>query len=276
MMDKDRLHGLLIGRFSWKRMVRSTVIIAVMLVVFSISCADMLIFRPPRAGYGAEDGVVWIAAADGRRIAGMYYERAGAEFTVLFSHGNAEDIGHNREFFERLNRWGYSVLGYDYHGYGLSEGRPTERNAYVAVEAAYAYLLGELGVEPNAVIVLGRSIGSGPAVHLATREPVAGLVLESAVTSAFRVITRRGILPFDKFVNIEKIGDVRCPVLVIHGSEDEIVAPWHGEAMYEAANEPKQFWRVEGAGHNDLLWIAGGEYGRVLDEFVHLILDARR
>lgn len=274
-MDKRTLHKLLIGRFTWGRLVRSTLIIAVLLVCFVVSCANELMFHPPKASYGPDDGVVWIPMADGRRIAAMYYERPGSEFTVLFSHGNAEDIGQNRDFFAMLNRWGYSVLAYDYPGYGLSEGRPTEEGAYQAIESAYAYLVETLGTEPNAVIALGRSVGSGAAVHLATGAPLAGLVLESGFVSAFRVVTRARILPGDKFVNIDKIGEVRCPVLVVHGLADDVVPARHGRALYDAANEPKRFLWVEEAGHNDLVLVAGIRYRRAMEEFSTLIHDTQ-
>jgi len=275
-MEKATLRRILVGRFSWKRLIRSTLIILVVLLILTFSCADSMIFRPPPAGYGVDDDLHWIETADGQRIAAMYFEKPGAEFTIIFSHGNAEDIGHNTEFFQTLNRWGYSVLAYDYRGYGLSEGRPSERKAYQDIEAAYAWLVDTLGTDPCSVIALGRSIGSGPAVHLATCKPLAGLVLESGLTSAFRVMTRRGILPFDRFANIEKIAEVRCPVLVVHGLDDRIVPPWHGKALYEAANEPKQFLWVEHAGHNDLAWVAGIRYRRAMEEFVELISEMRR
>ncbi|MBE0536240.1 MAG: alpha/beta hydrolase [Phycisphaerae bacterium] len=272
-MNKRTLHKVLIGRFTWKRLVRSTAIIAVILLLFVFSCANEMIFQPPQASYGPDDGILWIPTGDGQRIAAIYYERPGAEFTILFSHGNAEDIGQNRQFYERLNRWGYSVLAYDYPGYGLSKGRPSERKTYLSIEAAYAYLLEHLGTEPGAVIALGRSVGSGPSVHLAAREPLAGLVLESGFASAFRVVTRAGVLPGDKFVNIDKMAEVRCPVLVVHGLDDEVVPFWHGEALYEAANEPKRFLWVDGAGHNDLLWVAGIRYKRAMEDFVQLIRE---
>ena len=107
------------------------------------------------------------------------------------------------------------------------------------VEAAYAYLVNELGVAPQRIIVLGRSVGSGPATYLASRKPVGALLLESPFVSAFRVVTGIPILPFDKFNNLSRIGQVHCPALVVHGTADRVVAFWHGRKLYEAANEPK-------------------------------------
>lgn len=96
-------------------------------------------------------------------------------------------------------------------------------------------------------------------------------VVESSFVSAFRVLTRIPILPFDKFVNIDKIGKVRSPVLVIHGKADEVVHFWHGEQLFAAAKEPKlNFW-VDGAGHNDLMDVAGDRYAETLRKFAKLV-----
>lgn len=270
-MKKETLKKVLVGRFSWQRLLSSTAIIVLAVIVFGLSCADEMIFHPPRASYTDDADVIKLATADGKKISAMYFEKPGAEFTILFSHGNAEDIGQNREFFRRLNRWGFSVFAYDYHGYGTSEGRPSEKNVYLDIDAAYRYLVDDLAAEPNRIIALGRSVGSGAAVELATRSKLAGLILESPLTSVFRVVTRIGILPFDRFDNIAKIAHVHCPVLIIGGEADNVVGIRHGKALYEKANEPKQHLWVPGAGHNDLLWVAGDRYRESLDEFVRLI-----
>jgi len=270
-VKKETFRKLLVGEFSWQRLLASAAVIVLVVIVFTLSCADEMIIHPPRASYTDGDDVIRLKTADGKLISAMYFENPGADFTILFSHGNAEDIGHNRPFFRLLNEWGFSVFAYDYHGYGTSQGRPSEKNAYLDIDAAWRYLVDELATGPNRIIVLGRSVGSGPSVELATRHRPAGLVLESPLTSAFRVVTRIGILPFDRFDNIAKIARVHCPVLVIHGQDDRIVDIRHGKALYEKANEPKQFLAVPGAGHNDLLWVAGDRYRRALDEFVGLI-----
>src|SRR5690606_30461216 len=96
---------------------------------------------------------------------------------------------------------------------------------------------------PERIILLGRSVGAGPATQLAAREPVGGLVVESAFTSAFRVLTRVRLLPFDRFDNLKHIRHARCPVLVIHGAEDDIIPPSHGRRLFAAAPEPRaHYW----------------------------------
>src|SRR6267142_1181239 len=111
----------------------------------------------------------------------------------------------------------------------------------------------------------------GNAVDLASRRPLAGLIVESGFVTAFRVMTRLPLLPFDKFRNIDKIGHVRCPVLVMHGEADEIVPLWHGQRLFQAAPPPKRLLAVAGAHHNDFMWVAGERYARALREFEALL-----
>jgi fermentation-respiration switch protein FrsA (DUF1100 family) len=126
-------------------------------------------------------------------------------------------------------------------------------------------------VQPNRIIAFGRSVGSGPACDLASRHPVAGVILESAFTSAFRVMTGVRVLPFDKFDNLRKIKSVRCPVLIIHGTEDSVISFSHGKKLFAAANEPKQAIWVQGANHNDVAFIGGTPYSDSLKAFARLI-----
>ena len=228
---------------------------------------DRMMFLPPPASYAAGGDIVMLETADGARIAAVHLPNPDATHTVLYSHGNAEDLGRVRPALHAVRRAGFAVFAYDYRGYGLSEGRPSEVATYADIEAAWRHVTTALGVPPRRVILLGRSVGSGPSVDLATRVAPGGLVLESAFVTAFRVITRVPLLPFDKYRNIDKIARVTCPVLVLHGTADEVVPLWHGQRLFEAAREPKRAVWLEGAGHNDVLRAAGARYGRALAEF---------
>jgi fermentation-respiration switch protein FrsA (DUF1100 family) len=224
--------------------------------VVALALSERMIFLPPPATYRDGDRITKLRTADGVRLSAVYLPNPGARYTLLHSHGNAEDLGALGPVLTRLRDSGFAVLAYDYRGYGTSEGRPSERGAYGDIEAAYRHLSDTLGVAPDRIVAYGRSVGSGPAVDLAVRHPVAGLVIESGFTTAFRVLTRWPLLPVDRFRNIDKISRVRCPVLVLHGGADDIVPIAHGRALWTAAREPKRFVAVDGAGHNDL-WIAG-------------------
>ena len=184
-----------------------------------------------------------------------------------FSHGNAEDLGFDLPYLRELWNAGFNVLAYDYRGYGRSDVKPSEKGLYRDIEAAYAHLTGPLGIPPEKIIVLGRSLGSGPSVHLAATRPVGGLILESAFISAFRVVIPFPFFPFDQFPNLKRLPQVKCPLLVIHGTQDEVIATRHGRKLYESYHGPKQCFWVEGAGHNDLFPIADEAYLRALRNF---------
>ena len=229
--------------------------------------AERLIFLPPRERYARTEEMLLIPRPGGGSIAAVHLRNPHARYTVLFSHGNGEDLGNNLEFLARMRDAGFDVLAYDYSGYGLSTGRPSERAAYVDAEAAYDYLTRTAGVPPERIIVHGRSLGGALAAHVASRRPVAGLVLESTFTSIFRVVRPYPLVPFDRFRTEDRMPRITAPVLVIHGTDDGVVPFWHGERLYEMAKGPKRHLWVEGAGHNDLGWVADQEYWHALWDF---------
>src|SRR5215813_4207671 len=229
--------------------------------------SDGLIFLPHPSSYKDGPDVLKLTTRTGKKISALYLPNPQAKFTLLVSHGNAEDLGDDRFWLEELQRAGFSVLAYDYEGYGTSEGKPGEQAAYDDENAAYDYLTQTMKITTDRIIIYGRSVGSGPAVHLAARKPAAGLILQSPFVSAFRVLTRIPLLPFDKFPNYKDIRQVRCPLLIIHGDSDTVIASWHGKKLCELANEPKKFVPIPGANHNDLEMVAGKRYMEALLQF---------
>ncbi len=241
------------------------------LTILGAFFTNRIIFQPPPPGYQDDASVLKLTSADGARISAKYFPNRNATFTLLFSHGNAEDIGYDTPFFEAIRNAGFAVFAYDYQGYGSSEGKPSEEHLYEDNQAAYHYLINDLHVPPGRIIAWGRSLGGAAAVDLAARRPVAGLIMESTFTSAFRVLTRFPLIPFDKFVSLAKIRNVRCPVLVIHGKRDGVISFYHGPTLFAAANEPKYSYWVERAGHNDLALVAGEGYFEQLRRFAELV-----
>jgi len=267
-MTKSKLKKILIGDFTLKRMLYSIIFIYVALGLIAWFLTDRIIFIGRRSGYNDnEQGLIKITAKDGAKLSTLYIQKPQADFTILFSHGNAEDLGDMRPFLEELASAGFSVLAWDYRGYGTNPGRPTESNCFSDIETLYDYAVTELHIEPETIIAHGRSIGGAMAIHLSANRPVAGLIAESSFTAAIRVATRVPLYPFDKFRNIAKISSVNCPVLIIHGDADGIIPFAHGRRLYEKAREPKFSLWVEGAGHNDLAYVAGDEYLDALTKF---------
>lgn len=261
----------LIGEFSFRRLFRSILIILILLyfiaMILAYSFADSIIFQPQPTFYKDDDSVIKIPTANGEKISAKYFQNPNAEYTILFSHGNAEDIGTATPFLKELQNAGFSVFAYDYRGYGTSEGKPSEENSYQDIEAAYNYLTNELKIAPKKIIIHGRSLGGAVSIDLASRKICGGLIVESSFVSAFRVLTKYKIFPFDKFQNLNKIKQVKCPVLFIHGKQDSIVPFWHGEMLFATANEPKfSFWSDK-AGHNDVFAKSKEDYLQAIKFF---------
>lgn len=232
--------------------------------------SERMIFPAPSGSYRTGEDLLRIATDDGVELAALWLGPLPGEdeppFTILFSHGNGEDLGDVRPVLEELRSAGFAVLAWDYRGYGLSGGRPSEAACYRDIEAMYRHLTEERGIPPRRILVYGRSVGSGPSVDLASRVPVGGLVVESGFATAFTVMTRVPLFPFDRFRNIGKIPRVSAPILLIHGMQDEVVPFSHGERLFAAANEPRSRLWLERAGHNDVWAVARGPVLEALKE----------
>ena len=229
---------------------------------------ERLMFPAPKSSYrDSLDGLLTLTSSDGTRIAALHLPDPRARFTILYSHGNGEDIGNVLPVLAAMQRLGFAVFAYDYRGYGVSDGAPGVEGVTRDAETAYAYVTRDLGVQPERLILWGRSIGGGPTVHLASQHPVAGMVLEATFTSAFCVVTSRRILPFDRFENRRLLRAMSVPTLFIHGRKDRVVPFVHGERNFACAGEPKRSLWVDGAGHNDLWLVAPREISAALVDF---------
>lgn len=189
----------------------------------------------------------------GNKIVAMFWRHPAARFTLLYSHGNAADLGQMQDLFLELRtHLRVNIMSYDYSGYGSSSGKPSEANTYHDIEAVFDCLTTEYGIKQEDIILYGQSVGSGPTLHLASRSPMLrAIVLHSAILSGLRVLYNNVKVTFwfDIFKNIDKIRSVNCPVLVIHGTNDEIVDFSHGKKLWELAKEKYDPLWVRGAGH---------------------------
>lgn len=272
------------------RVARTLTILLAALILVSVVLRYMLILdrqmiyfperglavTPDSVGLVYED--VYLSASDGTRIHGWHIP-GRSEVTLLWFHGNAGNISHRLDNILMLHqRLGVSVLIIDYRGYGLSEGRPSEKGIYMDAEAAFEYLIDELGLEAERnVVLLGRSLGVGVAVEMATRHRVRGVVLESGFTSIKEMADASGSpLPISlvltlfeaRYDSISKIGRVESPVMILHGDRDDTVPYWMAEKLYAAANEPKTLYPIRGAGHNNTIYVGGKGYLKALGEFI--------
>jgi pimeloyl-ACP methyl ester carboxylesterase len=227
--------------------------------------------HPSRLGLEAED--VFLDTEDGVRIHAFWISGPGSDRAFLFLHGNAGNASHRLPNAARLRALGAHVLLLDYRGYGLSEGRPSEQGVYLDARAAREHLVVERGVEPDRIVLFGRSIGASVAVELARHKPLAGVILESAFTSAEDIARGAFGWPLSRlargrFDSASKIHEIEAPLLFFHGDADEIAPIELGRALYRDAPEPKAFEIIHGAGHNDTVQVGGAAYFRRIGEFL--------
>lgn len=230
---------------------------------------NKFMFQPVRGGYDESlDGYVDIGT-NGVSIAARLKGDVTSGKVVLYCHGNAEDMTAIDGRFHGSVEKGCAVAIFDYPGYGLSAGSPTEKGCYRNAHRLYDWLTQEKGVAPENLIVVGYSIGTGVATELAATRKVGGLWLEAPYLSAPRIVTRVRILPVDPFPSYRRIRDVKCPISILHGTKDTIIPFSQGLALYECAPSPKRFVTVEGANHTNFVDFLGFEqYEEMLIRFI--------
>ncbi|CAD6266100.1 unnamed protein product [Miscanthus lutarioriparius] len=199
--------------------------------------------------------VLLVNTTRGNKVVAFYFRNPCARLTLLYSHGNAADLGQLYDLFVQLKvNLKINLMGYDYSGYGASTGKPSEENTYADIEAVYQCLETEYGISQEDIILYGQSVGSGPTLHLASRLPrLRGVVLHSAILSGLRVVCHVNFtFCFDIYKNVKKIKKVKCPVLVIHGMDDDIVNWSHGKELWKLARDPYDPLWIKGGGHCNL------------------------
>lgn len=250
-------------------------------VLFAHFYAERIMLPGSTASYEKVDGAFFLETAAGP-IQARYWEAlsdANLEFlppedqylfegyTLIYNPGNIQDLGQIEPYARNFCAYGFDVMGYEYPGNGYTPGVGTEAKVYQAAEAAYNYLVHKLHKDPNKIILYGFSLGGGPAVHLATSYPVAGLVLQCVFASAFRVKTYWKLLPIDAFDNLSKIKNAQCPVLLIHSLEDEKVHPVHSKWLAEVVPSCHTFF-VPGAHHTNAGHVDPVGYDQALKVFM--------
>lgn len=216
--------------------------------------------------------VLKLKTKKGTEIVAMYVKNPVASLTVLYSHGNAADLGQMYDLFCQLSlHLKVNLMGYDYTGYGQSSGKPSEQNTYADIEAVYRCLEETYGVKEEDVILYGQSVGSGPTLDLASRlSRLRAVVLHSPILSGLRVMYPvKRTYWFDIYKNIDKIPLVRCPVLVIHGTDDDVVDYSHGKQLWELCVEKYEPLWIKGGNHCDLELYP--EYIRHLKKFISAV-----
>lgn len=211
-----------------------------------------------RLGLGRHSEDVFFHAKDGTRLNGWFFSAEPAATnapTILFCHGNGGNISHRVQMCAAMLKCGVNVFVFDYRGYGLSDGTPSEAGTYLDAQGAYDWLLARGCAR---VVAYGESLGGGVAAELALREKLAGLVLQSTFTSIpdagaeiFPWLPVRWLAKIRYDVH-SKLPNITAPVMVMHSRSDTLVRYHHAERNYTVARQPKMLWEIKGD-HNDAL-----------------------
>jgi abhydrolase domain-containing protein 17 len=218
------------------------------------------VFERFPASYAATDCSYHIGR-HGNRIAYVFLRNPKARLTLLYAHGSATDLGHLIELLDAHRKAGFNILAYDYPGIGQSEGPLSEQGCYDAMADMFEWLRAQ-NIASDSIVLYGRSIGTGPALHLATRVKTAGLVLVSPFTSALGSSIWTSIYPLDYFRNETKIGHVQTPILIVHGADDANIPASAAIALARKASTPVTLRILPGRGHGDIQ--DAPEYWRIL------------
>lgn len=248
-----------------------------------------LVFMPSKdvlatpAMVGLSYESVEIETADGVTVRGWFVPTENPRGSVVYCHGNGGNIGGRVPHVEAMHELGLNVLIFDYRGYGDSDGKPSEQGTYADAEAAYDFLAARPEVDPERIVIWGRSLGGAVALYLATKRESKGLVLESTFTSLSDVgkslypfLPVKAVLRFD-YPSAERIVtlDDTLPILIAHAEEDSIVPYSHGQRLYDLAPDNKRF--VELRGDHNAAHLLQRQWRSDVEQFVDDALgDARR
>jgi len=232
---------------------------------------------PADAGLAYER--ISLVTSDGVRLAGWYVPCENARGTVIICHGNGGNIGDRLHPIGLFHELGLNVLIFDYRGYGESAGKPSEEGTYLDAQAAWQYLIEKRNTPPDKIVVFGRSLGGAVAADLAGRvaraafTAPAALILEATFTSIPDMGAR--IYPWlpirllcrYRYNTLARLERMRCPVLIAHSRDDEMIPFEHGRKLFAAARAPKTFFELTGD-HNEGEALTSPAYRRALDAFL--------
>jgi fermentation-respiration switch protein FrsA (DUF1100 family) len=269
----------------WQIFLQSLIIIAsiyVALAIFLFFTQSSFVYSPTKEIVATPDQIclsfktVSFKTPDGVELSGWFIPAASSRGVILFCHGNAGNISHRLESIEMFNRLRLSTFIFDYRGYGKSNGTPSEKGSYLDAMGAWNYLIEHEGLAPSDIILFGRSLGGAIACWLAGQNRPKALIIESTFTSVpdlaeelYFYLPVRWLCRY-RYNTLSFVQKIRCPVLVIHSEEDEIVSFSHGRKLFNAAKEPKFFLKISGS-HNEGFVISSKLYMNGIKTFLDKI-----
>ena len=264
-----------------KRIGAGNFLIVLLCLLTGCGLENRLIFHPttdiartPR-DVGLDYLDLYFTTADNVRLNGWFIPHLQASATMIWFHGNAGNIGDRVDNIKLLHdKTHINIFIFDYRGYGRSPGSSSETTTYIDGDAAMNFVRTQLQVESKNLLIFGRSLGAAVAAEMASRHDSRAVILESpfmSIREMARVMLPAlpiGPLLSAKFDVIDKVGKITAPLLVLHGDQDEIIPFEQGQRVFAAARQPKQFYPIKGAGHNDTFIVGGNGYYERLQSFI--------
>ncbi|HNV48104.1 MAG TPA: alpha/beta hydrolase [Spirochaetota bacterium] len=274
----------------YRRWFRPFVVLVAIALWAGAGCQSSFVYYPDRAivrypnAYGLAYESITLTTADRVRINAWWVPAGDGAPVALFFHGNAGNNSHRADHLALFHRMGVSVFIVDYRGFGKSEGSPSERGTYEDARAAWAYLTKERGIAPGRIVVFGQSLGGSVAAWLA-REAAPGpgaLILDSTFT-AIADVARQSCLYYPlgwiiltyRYDTRAYVKGARCPVMVIHSREDELIHFSKGQRLYAEAPGPKRFLEIRGS-HNTGFITSMREYERGIRDFIETYVGIKK
>lgn len=270
----------------WKRVLVNGGLIYAGICLFMFFLANRFVYLPmshveytPEA-HGIDYDSFFLATEDQQKIQVWEVPATGASDKgwMLICHGNAGNLGHRVSLIRDLHEIGYSILIFDYRGYGESTGKPTEAGTYQDLRTVWTYLTVQKGVLPENVVLFGRSLGGAVVAELAENVTCRVAVLESTFTSLAAIASE--VYPFlpcrlllgDAYNTLERIKAFKAPVVIMASPDDQLIDISHSKQLFEVAMKPKEFVYLQG-GHNETSHVTEG-YPEKIDNAIRAVVAA--
>ncbi|HOW57699.1 MAG TPA: alpha/beta hydrolase [Smithellaceae bacterium] len=223
---------------------------------------------------------LYLTTDDQEKLQCFFVASKASGKVVVYFHGNAGNLYQRLPELASLAQAGVSVLGVGYRGYGKSTGKPSEKGIIRDGAAALRHVTEKMGYRPEQVFLYGRSIGTVVAISIAGEKKLAGLILITPLTSGRDMMKAHGLGLFafiagDSLNNLARCGEISSPVLIIHGTEDEVTPLRMGEQIFAALSSPKEMVTIKGGNHNELEWQDPSLYWNSIAKFINSRGNAR-
>ena len=242
---------------------------------------DKFTFYPDRTTILTESQIpgiaseIWISTSDGESIQSFLFreESDTPRSLVIYFHGNAGNLYYRFDAAIRLTELYQDVLLVSYRGYAKSTGSPSEEGIYIDGRSSIHYAINTLGYRERDITILGRSLGSAVAVQVAQHKQFKGIILVTHFTSGKDMASAMGLglfkfLAGNSYNTLERINNLQCPLLIIHGDEDEVVPYQMGKTLFQTYQGKKKMVTIRNGRHNNLIDVDSELYWDAINEFL--------